>query len=326
MNHSDLAAKQLEMLLFDVVQMKLETAQDSPKLFGSYDNSRIPIKEYVALVNGDSREILSVVSVNYKVIPNKIAIQKGKEAFNKLFPSASTDDFIHYKVFSSKKKTFCHIDFIHRSWKFDVWEQETWLPFMRITNSYNKQYALSYDIGFVRKLCSNGVIFLKKTFTVKVYHKKGNEIKIYSDIEKYKQLEVDFKSALLNLKRFHVPSRYAFSMLCKALEIKYKKPAKNMPESALRFNADSARQEVTQLVAKYNQTDFSESAFAIFNVISDAISNQPESQQWLPNYTTNLHRYYSKLSDWMTEYVEQAERRDFNLEKYLGDYINYIEH
>jgi len=323
MNHSAIVAQQLEFLLFDVVPMRMETAQVGPKLFESQEISKIPIKEYVALVNADSREVLSVVSDNYKIIPNRQAIQKGKEAFNKLFPIVKEDDFIPYKIFSSKKRTFCHIDFIHQNYKFDVWEQETWLPFMRITNSYNKQYALSYDIGFVRKLCSNGVIFVKKTFTVKVYHKKGNEIKIHSNIDKYKDLEASFKSALLNLRRFHLPSKYAFPILCKALEIKYKEVPKDKTESAFAFGIENARKETTALVAKYDQTDFKESAYAIFNVISDAISNQPVNRPWLPNYTVSTHRYYSRLSDWMTDYVEQAEKRDFNIEKYLGDYLQF---
>lgn len=36
---------------------------------------------------------------------------------------------------------------------------EVYVPYVRVTNSYNGTRALRFDVGFCRKLCANGVIF-----------------------------------------------------------------------------------------------------------------------------------------------------------------------
>jgi hypothetical protein len=51
-------------------------------------------------------------------------------------------DLIPFKIITSQALTTCHIDLIHKDVKLDKWHQDTWLPFVRISNSFNRTLAL----------------------------------------------------------------------------------------------------------------------------------------------------------------------------------------
>ena len=222
------ATDNLNSVLFDVQLVDLLTS--STGLFSGNSLDKIKVIDYNAVVNVKNREILCVVSSQYHLITNKQALELGKKAFVKLFPSVKESDLIPYKVISSSRKTFCHIDLVHNSVNFNVWEQDTWLPFIRITNSYNRTHKLSFELGFVRKLCLNGVIFDKKTVKVKYTHSKGQiPTEIIADISKLKSLEADFISQLSNLKRFHIAPKLVFPLVCKSLKLNWNFDSDNNP-------------------------------------------------------------------------------------------------
>jgi hypothetical protein len=323
------ATNQLNELMFDVELMPIVTipftsgGQSSPK--------SLKITEYFSVLNMKQPECLSVVSKGYKLIHNSEALKIGKEVFGQLFPSVNPRDFIPYKVIASKRKTFCHIDLVHKDVNFKVFDQETWFPIIRITNSYNKTYALSFEIGFVRKLCSNGVIFDKKTVTVKINHTyQKQQWKIDTDIKKLKELEMEFISHMLNLKRFFLPKKYIFPLLCKALNLNYEPKKKETSKLALFENEvvsntlDEGRQilMLSNKLAKTYADEFGENAYAAFNVITDILSHQEEYNS-LQNYATRAKGLNSKLAEWLQNFTEEAEKRNFDIEKYLEKELKF---
>jgi len=323
------ATNQLSELMFDVELIPIETQP-----FQSEKYPTLPpliIDDYFSVTNIKTRECLSVVSKGYRLIHNREALKIGKEAFSYLFPSVNTNDLIPYKVIAPKRKTFCHIDLIHKDVNFNVWEQDTWFPIIRITNSYNKTYALSFEIGFVRKLCSNGVIFNKKTITVKINHtKREQDWEIKADLDQLKALEMEFTNHMLNLKRFFLDKKYIFPLVCKALNLNYepKETQKDLfgstqspYQTRIMEEGRRLKAESNNLAIQYAKT-LGENAYTAFNVITDIISHQ-DKHKIFQNYSTNVRNLNSNLSEWIQQFTEEAEKRNFNIENYLEKELNF---
>lgn len=314
------ATNELNEVLYDVKLISVATSTGESLFDGIYDN--IKASNYKAVVNTKSKNIICIVTNNYNLITNQQALDMGKKAFKQLFPSIKTEELIPYKVISPKSKSYCFIDLIHKKVNFNVWEQETWLPFIRVINSYNRTYALTFELGFVRKVCSNGVIFDKKTIKVKYSHSEGIPIDISADVSKLKILEADFINHLTNLKRFYIKPEHVFALLCKSLDLKFNFENKNNnPFLQKQIEKYENLKKLTAEKSKMYLKKDGDNVFAAFNVITDIISNQNLYDN-LPNYSIRANGYYHKISNWMREFVELAESRDFKMEKYLEDFLN----
>lgn len=287
------------------------------------DLNGIAIENYFAIVNVSNKKILSIVSRNYHVITNQQAYELGKKAFIQLFPSVSSEDLIPFKVIAPTTKSFCHIDLIHKDVNFTVWEQETWFPFIRITNSYNRTFALSFELGFVRKLCSNGVIFDKKTIKVKYNHSRGSiPVDISADVSQLKKLESEFIEHLLNLKRFHVHRKHSFPIICKALALEWKLNPKSPEYDNQIKRLKKFKDKSNELTDVYMKSE-GENAFAVMNVMTDLISHQ-DIYSNIPLFSLRANQYYRRISNWMIEYCIEAEKRNFKIENYIEEYSYLI--
>lgn len=299
----------LNAVLFDVKLNDIYT--DMPHYVNLYDKNRHYIKDYRALINISDNTVLSVVSKNYHLITNAEALETGKNVFVELFPSVNKNDLVVFKVITSSRKTFCHIDLIHKNVNLKQFEQDTWYPFLRVTNSYNKTFSLAFEIGFVRALCSNGVIFNKKTVRVKFNHTKGKvPVDFKTDVEALRELEASFVSAMFNLQKFFV-KRHNFYRVAEI--------ALNFSDKSFRNDEEllnNFKKVFNKLTDRYVLQD-GENAYALFNVMSDLVSNTP---QYFPGYHLNPNSYYKKLSDWMLDFVKEIEDRSFTFDNYFKKY------
>lgn len=276
------------------------------------------IPEYFALINQSNSKILSVVTKNYHLITNEDAIELGKKTFSELFNIDAPLKV--FKVITSRRKTFCHIDFIHESVNLNVWEQDTWYPFLRVTNSYNKTFALGFELGFVRKLCSNGVIFSKNTVKVKYSHSNDiRNIKVEVNAAKLVKVKNEFMQHMFNLKRFYISKSHFFSLACKALNVRKPQPLTENGNLRRKLKMFESLKEITEgLSISYIGTE-GENAYAFFNVITDLVSHQDEYKN-LALYDLHPGNCYTKPALWVEDFVKNAEKRDFSIETYIGDY------
>lgn len=307
----------LKDILFEVKLVGLKTSYHEPEL------NNVPIKEYRAVVNTANHEILSVVSKNYHLISNQEALNLGKKAFCKLFQHVKEEDVIPYKTITTIRKTHCHIDLIHKDVNFNVWEQDTWLPFLRVTNSYNKTHKLAFELGFVRKLCSNGVIFKKKTVEVKFIHSKGYIPEdIIVNTESLNDAKASFLSGLVNLKRFYVNINHTFPLLYKSLNLGFS--TNNLKKNQNLYNQYKSLVQSCNSLSNFYFNSEGHNAYAVLNVITDIISHQ-EKYNNLPYYSFKTNEYYQLISEWILDYTEAAEERDFKNEAYIAREIKFIE-
>lgn len=87
------AEEKLNEVLFPVRKINMLTSEKE-SLFGNSDLDQIPVTGYKALVNVRNKEVLCVVSNNYRLITNQEALDLGKKAFCQLFENINIEDLI----------------------------------------------------------------------------------------------------------------------------------------------------------------------------------------------------------------------------------------
>jgi len=314
------ATHKLEKVLFEVKQLPLVAKFDQ----GINQLIDIPVPEYKALFNKRDGHLLSVVSQNYQLVTNEQAFETGKKVFCELFPSVKKEDLVPFKVISTKKLTSCHIDLIHKQTNLSKWKQDTWLPFLRISNSYNRTHALSFEIGFVRELCSNGFIFDKESVKVKFAHTKGKiPVDFEVDVSKLRKYEVDFVNHLNNLNRFYVDPVYVFPLVLKALNQRFKLDYENQKQLQRELERyQRTKAIITHLTNGYYK-ELKPTAYAVLNIVTDYISHQ-EEYKTIPLFSSHINGYYNKPGNWIQEFTEEIQRPQFNMEEYLGEFKTYM--
>lgn len=205
-------------------KVKLQEVYSDFRFPNTLFNLPIGTPDYRAVVNQSNGQIISIVSKNYQLISNEDAVEMGKQIFTQLYPWVRADELIPYKVVAPNSKASAHIDLIHENVNFKVWDQETWLPFLRTTNSYNRSVALSFEIGFVRKLCSNGVLFNKDTMKLKYIHNRSNKIEVTSDAKLIEAASGLFADQCKSLRDFEIPKELMFALVCQILNVNLELP------------------------------------------------------------------------------------------------------
>lgn len=278
--------------------------------------------KYLAIVNKTSNEIVSVVSSKYKLLSNEAALQLAKDTFSKLFKSVKPEELIPFKVIAPKSGASCHIDLIHKDVKLSEteWTQDTWYPFLRMSNSYNRTTAFTMEMGFVRKLCSNGVIFSKNTIEIKYSHDKLNIEKIGTDYLKLKAYENEFIAHMKKLQALKLEMNQIVSIVCKALNLSF--DVNNTSEKI--SNKEKIRYESTKRIinniADGYLKEMESNGYAIMNVLTDFVSHQDEYKT-IRGFSINPNAYYRRVGEWSKAILEDTKSADFNINDYLKGYI-----
>lgn len=309
--------------LADVLfKVKLQDVYSDFQYPAAKSKSRVDTPDFRAIVNQSNGRIVSIVGKNYQLISNEEALEKGKQIFTKLYPWVKTDELIPYKVISPKSHASTHIDLIHESVDFKMWEQETWLPFLRISNSYNRSVALSYEIGFVRKLCSNGVLFNKKSIKLKYFHTKGNTVDIISAANQIKTTSNLFTEQCLFLKNYPIPKELMFALVCQILNVNLEVPDNRQFNKKL--NSIMLLYELTKILTREYSKILGLNAYTVFNVATDFISHQ-DYYKILPGYYFNVRSYFAKPTDWMEDFTNKTKDKSFDYKDYLKETIDSLE-
>lgn len=276
---------------------------------------------HLAIVNETTNEIVSVVSKNYKLLTNKDALKLAKETFSKIFTNVRADDFVPFKVIAPKSGASCHIDLIHKDVNLSEtkWTQDTWYPFLRVTNSYNRTKAYTLELGFVRQLCSNGVIFKKSTVEIKYSHDRLKIEKIDADLSKLKKLENEFVEHLIKMRELKLKTNNLVGLVCKALNLRFdvfSKNSKKKTREIERFNR--TKSIINQIAAGYiEEMDYN--GYAIFNILTDFVSHQ-DQYKIIRGYSINPNAYYRRIGEWSRDILQQMAKEDFKIDSYLEGY------
>jgi hypothetical protein len=290
---------------------------EEPRVTGTI---KVPIPGYRAIVDAKSKKTFSVVSDGYRLVTNREALEFGKQAFNQFFDTVNTDDMEIFNVIKPHTRSYCHIDLIHKKYEVNVWKTEVFLPYIRVTNSYNRSRALRFDLGFVRKLCDNGVIFERQAISFKFDHTRQvikDKIDFKGQYGKLKALEQQFVNYMTGIKDIQVPRLHALPLMVKALDMKFDTTSNDEKK---KLNAEQRLDEfhgpASRLVNRYYR-ELGENAYSVYNAATDYASAPPRTGG--VNLVNGLQK---RVGNWVEEFTSQQQ--PINFDEYLAEQSTYF--
>jgi len=310
----------LDSVLFPVALRNVyyETRQRDPN-GETYAKHLVPRQRVV--VNAELDSPIAIVGQDYRLIKNQEAIAFAEQCFKAFFKTTSANEIQVFNVIAPQSGSFCHIDFIHNGYEVNIWKSETWLPFIRLTNSYNRSRALRFDVGFVRKLCDNGVIYEQETISFRLNHTKkdkGLEAQFFVGTDKIEKLKAQFIAQMQTLAESGVPEHLILPLVCMALQIDFDLESQDEKKRAKEHERLGAfRQDFDSLKTKY-LNELGVSAYAVVNIVSD-LASRPLFATAPSMVTNTLQR---RAGNWISDFTKAIKTDGFDWENYLDGWMH----
>jgi hypothetical protein len=283
----------------------------------------VPAGDYKTVVDLERGRAVGVVGGGYHLVTNEHAIDLGKQAFTSLFESVDTAALQVFNILGPTSRSYCHVDLIHPGFTINVWKSEVYLPYIRITNSYNRSRALRFHIGFVRKLCENGVIFEKETVSFRYSHSKrdlGHSIRFEKDYAKVKRLEAQFTDYLKRLQRIEVPPEQQLPLMAKVLDVRFAVSDPNpQRQKRERERLNEFRSYAAGIAKRYTE-ELGSNAYAVFNAMTEYAS-RPRKHGPSAIHVDPLQK---RIGRWANTFPTEASAGGFNLRQYTVDHQVYF--
>jgi hypothetical protein len=280
---------------------------------------RIEVPNNKIVVNSKSGKPFGVVSSTYKLITNHEAIKLGKRCAEELFGSVEADNIEIFNVDAPSTASYCHIDLVHKNYIMNLWDEEKksdlYIPYIRITNSYNTLRALRFDIGFCRKICLNGVVFESETIQFMfshVKHELNRDISFALEQEKVKALFDKFVSYANSLRKFQITTDNSMKLITTLFGIKNESEIDFKDKKEDRREYDSLNEVIENKLKKYIK-ELGETGYSLFNVITD-IASHPIDNRYFRRDMNTMQRL---AGNWINSFQEEIQKPTFNILEYL---------
>ncbi|HPC96466.1 MAG TPA: DUF932 domain-containing protein [Sedimentisphaerales bacterium] len=280
---------------------------------------RLPIPDKKAIVNCDSNRVVGVVSRGYRLVSNREALGMAYECCRTVFPETEPGEWEVRATDAPAGGGHCFIDMAHNSTKLDFKfvpakdRPDAFGPFIRVTNSYNTLRALAFDIGFYRKVCSNGLILPESVIRFKFTHLRreiGERIQFEIDHDKLAKFKASFAEYLRVLYDCPVKRTQFEPLMFAALLLHKPKHAK--PGSLEASDWDALVEHVTAMCERY-AGELGENAYAVFNAITEFASHPPENRCVF----RERHSFERLAGVWVNEFSRVSQEPGFDLGKYI---------
>jgi hypothetical protein len=282
-----------------------------------------PAGDYKAVVDVEREQALGVVGPNYELITNGRALELGRQGFSELLRSVDPNDLEVFNIVTPTTRSYCHIDLIHRGYDVNVWRSEVYLPYLRITNSYNRTRALRFNLGFVRKLCDNGLIFERETLEFKFSHTSrdlSQSVRFHGDTTRITRLEDQFRGYVKGLLKIAVPQRQMPRLMAMVLGLRFRLDH----EDPRRRDRERQRLEAFRFHAQKLASDYARdvgaNAYAAFNAMTEYASH-PDRFDIPP---TRIDTLQKRITSWGDSFPADAAAPGFQLQDYTGEYDAYF--
>lgn len=287
------------------------------------DKNKQPVKlpSHRTVVNLQTQQSVGVVSAGYRLVKNQEALGFAQDCARQLFGAAKAEELEVFNVYAPECAWCCVLDLIHKGHEVNIFRSEVYLPFLRVTNSYNGTRALRFDVGFCRKLCTNGMIFEKQAIEFRFTHTHrqiGQTLQFHVAKDQLNTLRRKFEGNAERLFNYAVPPGWEVPLFFRALRLPLPPKADdaNNVEAVERFEVLKA--EVENLVMKYFQ-EIGRNGYALFNAVTDFASHPPK----VPKFQRSTPAMQAAAGQWAREFAEGLSRTPPpDMEEYLGDYIS----
>jgi hypothetical protein len=301
----------IQDLLFGVDQVPVEA------VIGTTGHTRrITIPGKKALINQHSGQVLGVVSRDYRVVTNQEAVNLAREACGIAFPGISPMEWEAKRASAPRTLSYANIDLMHRTHVLNYWDTEIkkddpFTPFLRVTNSFNGARALRFDIGFMRKHCSNGVIFVEEVATIRASHSAEALAQLKVEIKSrcLPKMWEEFSKFLTRVRSINMDAIQSTLALNAVLCLPDPKP-EDKPTRAEGLNALSA--DFSTRLESYRQ-ELGPNAYAVFNTLTDIAARPPEN----PHFQKTRDTIEKRSGRWLKDLAGQSQIAEFDLNVWI---------
>ena len=281
----------------------------------------IPVSEGRAVVDTRSGRVLGVVGREYRLVTHAQALDWAFACAREAFPETHPADWQVAEVDAPATGSCCFIDLRLRTSTLDFRglpgdsRPEVYGPFVRVVNSYNRSRALGFDIGYLRKACSNGLVVHDALIRFRMnHHKRDIGETVHFDIsqERLAAHRTAFQAFLVKLQGCPVPAPAFCGLACAALGF--------APPRCLDHARDAVRQaqwrrllaEVEAAGQRY-ATELGENAYAVLNTVTELASRPPDN----PLVHRDRHGLQRLAGQWVGEFAAVCGDAAFDVGAYL---------
>ena len=277
--------------------------------------SKVRLQGYRAIVDVERNHTFSVVTSSYQLITNTEAIEMGIRVFEQILGHTIAEKLVVYNVVLPGTRSYCHIDLTVEGHEFSFEKKDKYVPFLRVTNSYNRTRPLSFFFGFCRTICKNGVIFSPVGAKISAYH-TGTQIRDLKvgekDLRLLRNAQAKFTESLLNLSRYAVPPNQMLPLLCKVFQIRVDESSLKKPLA--RTQAIALHAKIEELTNRYF-FELGHNGYAALNVLTDFASN-PTTLRF--GGEGRIHRYQTDSMKWIEDFTTKIQEKTFSFSDYVG--------
>jgi hypothetical protein len=297
----------LDDLLFEV--------EERPVYAGAGPNRYTPVPGRKAIVRRYDGRVLGVVGRDYRLVTNQEAMDAARLCCRQVFPSTKPEEWQFATAESPATRSSCAIDLVHNSaaLNFSVVEPgdrpEAYGPFIRVANSYNGRRALGFEIGYMRKVCQNGLILPDSLIRFHYSHSRrdiGQTIKFRIDSEKIARFQDGFSTMVDTLLARPI-GREAFTPI---VETVY---GIDRPENPKPADGWAELADFLHHLCDGYATTLGENAYAVFNAVTDLASRPPE----LPCFRRTRQSLQRAAGSWLPPFTSACRDPEFKLQEYL---------
>lgn len=281
---------------------------------GKLLNVRVPHKK--ALVAADTGDIVGIVGAGYKVFTNQQAVDLCHKFCLEAFPDTKPVEWVYVEGHGPGTRSWTAMDIHHQAHAMNLWDNEggaseTFTPFVRITNSYNGSRALRIDVGFLRKHCSNGVIFEQDAATLTVPHTRQgiHSLKVAHPFAGMSALCKEFGKTLADVRAVAVTPDEARQL------VRQVTGWPKLQENPQPWESEEQKKLDTDLESRLNGyfSELGENAYAAFNTMTDIASRPPKS----PRFRRDRSTLERRAGVWLRDFRAAATQPDFSIASHL---------
>jgi len=280
---------------------------------GATRNIRLPHRK--ALVAGDTGEVIGVVGAGYKIFTNDQAVRLCHRFCLEAFPDTKAAEWHFVDGHGPATRSWAAMDIHHQSHAMNLMgngnPSEIYTPFVRITNSYNGTRALRIDVGFLRKHCSNGVIFEQEAATLVVPHTRQGilSLKVARPFDGMEKLRDTFRNTLAGIRGVSIDQEDARHLVRTVIGWpQLRDDAKDWEK-----NDQSALDDDLDARLDGYFRELGGNAYAAFNTMTDIAARPPQS----PRFRRDRPTLERRSGAWLRDFHTASNRPGFNIAAHL---------
>lgn len=281
-----------------------------------------------AVVDARSGRVLSVVGRDYRLITHEQALELAFECVAAAFPQTRRADWHVGAAQATSSGAACCFDLQHSTGQLEfaglpaALKPDVFGPFVRVVNSYNHSRALSFNIGYYRKVCRNGLILRDSVVSLHFQHsRRSMREQIHFDVEpaQLARQRAAFRALLARLRCCAVPAESMTRLACVVLGFRAPPldPDVVDPTAPTRAMARQRAWELLEAAVEQSCRRFREelgdNAYAVLNAVTDLASRPPAN----PLVRRDRHALQRRAGQWLGSFLARLNSGDFDLQTYL---------